>query len=421
MENKQFPGFVMESNQYVYHSYGTNQKIPVIVFAGKRKQCMKCRCRLVTLRYYTINKKQLNGRKCPLCGNNYFTYNIYVKHENCFLAVNNIDEIKKSDLKKGIKAKSNSFKQRSRYNISSFHVNSENFNRTPLPESKDHIYLKCELMNLSTRKTEIVLIGNYRMDDILPNRKIVSESSGMGYECLYAVANDLSKFTIRDVEYRIISYARYDIEHVNTYIDKNAKIKPESLVTDSFSESQTVSSEKTYSNQYIYVYYKFTNTCIRNKHSIQSLTMRVPDIISKRIVSINVYFCTICNKYFINYEIIQELLKKNIHPALHYKIINSVDAGLKPVSELMLYGYNVREGNLTEGERHQILSWIIENQFMSKHDIIANIQSKVDYNGKKSGNEKACKKWQDDILYVSCYTQDNHREVAGDFSKNIKH
>ena len=63
------------------------------------------------------------------------------------------------------------------------------------------------------------------MDDILPNRKIVSESSGMGYECLYAVANDLSKFTIRDVEYRIISYARYDIEHVNTYIDKNAKIK----------------------------------------------------------------------------------------------------------------------------------------------------------------------------------------------------
>ena len=60
-----------------------------------------------------------------------------------------------------------------------------------------------------------------------------------------------------------------------------------------------------------------------------------------------------------------------------------------------MYGYNVKEGELTEKQRQLLLKELIDKGLMTKDQIIRNIQSKVDFNGKKSGNENAKKRWID--------------------------
>lgn len=75
----------------------------------------------------------------------------------------------------------------------------------------------------------------------------------------------------------------------------------------------------------------------------------------------------------------------------------------------------MKEGELTEKQRQLLLKELIDKGLMTKDQIIRNIQSKVDFNGKKSGNENAKKRWIDDIKYVSQYTVGNVQEIHGRF------
>ena len=75
----------------------------------------------------------------------------------------------------------------------------------------------------------------------------------------------------------------------------------------------------------------------------------------------------------------------------------------------------MKEGELTEKQRQLLLKELIDKGLMTKDQIIRNIQSKVDFNGKKSGNENAKKRWIDDIKYVSQYTVVNVQEIHGRF------
>ena len=90
-------------------------------------------------------------------------------------------------------------------------------------------------------------------------------------------------------------------------------------------------------------------------------------------------------------------------------------SGLRNVSELMIYGYTVREGELTKEQRQRILSWIIDVGLLSKAEIIKDLQFKVSYNGKKPGNEKAKKKWEEDIQFVSHYVKGNTSRIEATF------
>lgn len=89
--------------------------------------------------------------------------------------------------------------------------------------------------------------------------------------------------------------------------------------------------------------------------------------------------------------------------------------GLNEVSQLILYGYNVREGNLSSDERHAILSWIIDSRLLSKAEIIKDLQFIVRYNVSKKGNEQAKTKWENDIQFVSRYVIDNIKTIQAQF------
>lgn len=162
----------------------------------------------------------------------------------------------------------------------------------------------------------------------------------------------------------------------------------------------------------------------KKKHDIQTVSMEVHNTrgFGKRIV--NVFHCRQCDKYWINYEAIEDLLNKRFYPDFKYRIVKESWEGLKPVSELMMYGYNVKEGELTEKQRQLLLKELIDKGLMTKDQIIRNIQSKVDFNGKKVAMKmqknvglmilsmyrntqlEMCKKYMEDLKYRYCIIAD---------------
>lgn len=169
--------------------------------------------------------------------------------------------------------------------------------------------------------------------------------------------------------------------------------------------------EKRDRNIVVDVYFKLNNYCIRKNHKIQTVTMPVSNIRGCDTKEVNVFYCEQCEKYWINYEAIEELIKKQFYPNFKYRIVNESWEGLKPASELMLYGYNVREGDLSKEQRQNLLKYLIDNNLMSKQKIIQNIETRVEFNGRKRGNENAKQRWKEDIKYVSEYTSDNEKTI----------
>ena len=165
----------------------------------------------------------------------------------------------------------------------------------------------------------------------------------------------------------------------------------------------------------VYVYFRLTNSCMRNGHEIENVTAKTTNVKNNQPISVNVFHCKQCKKYFINYEALQKYIAKGLYPALQYSFDRVDDGMLKDASELMLYGYNVREGNLTQFERRRILEWIIDSGLLTKAEIIRDLQFKVRYNGNKAGNERARQKWLDDIQFVSQYTRGNNKEINATF------
>ncbi len=178
---------------------------------------------------------------------------------------------------------------------------------------------------------------------------------------------------------------------------------------------QTSSNSRNDGATSVYVYYRLTNTCVRKNHSIESVTAKTVNVKNNQPVEVNVFYCAQCKKYFINFEALQAYFSRGIYPALQYTYENVEQGELREASDLMLYGYNVREGQLTQSERRRILEWIIDSGLLSKAEIIGNLQFKVRYNGRKAGNERAKAKWQDDIQFVSRYVVNNNRSINATF------
>ena len=275
---------------------------------------------------------------------------------------------------------------------------------------------------------------------------VVKEYTG-NYNCILVSSRDeISKIRViagkwiklvswRDVRGRILlSSGKYDFNYYY-YVDKRYDIAKRIVINpgpyrkrvnrignmyadrwkDNKNESVASLNNNHNYNTRVHVYYSLTNTCLKKGHAIENVTAKTTNVKNNQPIEVNVFYCQICRKYFINYEALQKYISRGIYPALHYSF-NRVDDGmLKDASELMLYGYNVREGNLSLYERRRILEWIIDSGLLTKAEIIRDLQFKVRYNGSKPGNERARQKWLDDIQFVSQYTIGNKRAINAQF------
>ncbi len=197
------------------------------------------------------------------------------------------------------------------------------------------------------------------------------------------------------------------------------KIKQENIKKESGKKNLTNTTDMEYmdynkiKNVIVYVYERLYNRCVKNhSEKIKSYTALVPTVSDERKkYPINIFYCSNCQRYFVDSEAIEKFVKRRIF--LRLKFNTEYTGGeLRAFSELTLFGYTVKEGAMSDGERQGLLKYIIESRLMKKHEIIKQLQWNIDYIGKGPNKESAVEKWRDDIRFVRGYIWDNDPNVV---------
>ena len=119
--------------------------------------------------------------------------------------------------------------------------------------------------------------------------------------------------------------------------------------------------------------------CLNRKHHLQRIKARVCIDTGKSIQEIEVEasYCEECNQYYISEVEYEKLCKKGrvcCRVITIEEYIKITETGVHTWAEKSLlrsYGYTVNaHDNLSENERHRILSFVIDNKIMEEHKII---------------------------------------------------
>lgn len=90
-----------------------------------------------------------------------------------------------------------------------------------------------------------------------------------------------------------------------------------------------------------------------------------------------------------------------------------------PESSLKLYGYTVKQGELSETDRHKLLAKLlaalIDNSLLSLGEIISYLMLFIKTNGSSYNNRFAKEKWQKDLDFVRQYNAD--RTIGGELKQ----
>ena len=256
----------------------------------------------------------------------------------------------------------------------------------------------------------------YRDVEIIEsNTTILHVNSGIAQELLNSIEAKQTHFEYQGKHYNVAGEIALKENDLAKRVGKVNLKKLFSEKHESITETVAERSFDYSKRECVYVYFRLTNTCVRCSHVIETVTTKTINAKTGEPIEVNVFHCLECDRYFINYEALQEYILKDIFPAFNYSIVKDASRNMNEASQLMLYGYNVREGALSGNERQSILSWIIDSGLMTKAEIIKDLQFKVRYNGRKVGNENARMKWQNDIQFISQYVKDNTREIHTEF------
>lgn len=160
--------------------------------------------------------------------------------------------------------------------------------------------------------------------------------------------------------------------------------------------------------------YKGETKCFREHHSIEPVTA---DVLARRgsKASININYCKDCHKYFISE-----------HEFFHYRDLYGIVCKLKvdrtssgfahiPMAEysiLRLYGYNVgKDDDYSDEERQNLLRILIENNYVSKPEIIKYLDMFITMNSGKDNMEDSISKWKSDLEFVRGFSIDTQSKV----------
>lgn len=253
-------------------------------------------------------------------------------------------------------------------------------------------------------------------NEIKQNETTILHINGeLAQTLLDSIKQQQTHFTYRGNRFDVVSAIAVKENTLFKYVGRTNLKKLYSPKNKLISQTSTKRQIEYSSRECVYVYFRLTNSCVKYKHEIETVTAKTINAKNGEPIEVNVFHCLDCDKYFINYEVLQEYISHGIFPAFTYSMVRSDNSNMKEASQLMLYGYNVRDGILSGYERQNVLAWIIDSKLMTKAEIIKDLQFKARYNGSKIGNEKAKAKWQDDILFVSQYVSDNTKTIQAEF------
>lgn len=163
--------------------------------------------------------------------------------------------------------------------------------------------------------------------------------------------------------------------------------------------------------------------CIHEAHKLNDI-IAVIDIIDnngkKKSEKVPAGYCPDCNMFFILESTFEDLKKKGIILCRVTDIknisknINMNGEKFAHESILMQYGYNVSQANgLSRENRKKILSAIIDNEIVSKSEIISYLDLFIKQRASMGNMQMAIAKWKEDREFVRNYGSKQYTEVEG--------
>lgn len=153
--------------------------------------------------------------------------------------------------------------------------------------------------------------------------------------------------------------------------------------------------------------------CIHNEHTLQDITASIMILNQSgniETLRVKAGYCRDCNVYFIFDDDFKRIQKRGtpICRVYDWKTIESREATgdmiLAPESLLRQYGYNV---NATEGlsskRRKLILQILVDNNIMTKSEIISYLDFFISQRKNNSAMRSAIEKWESDKTFIEDY------------------
>ena len=152
--------------------------------------------------------------------------------------------------------------------------------------------------------------------------------------------------------------------------------------------------------------------CMHDKHKIDNVVamINVDENGKKKSIKVAAGYCSKCKIYFIMESTYQELKRKGIilcritDEKTYYKGGFMNGSHLAQQSILMQYGYNVSQvEGLSTVRRQKILAVMIDNNILSKSEIISYLDFFINQRAGRSNMELAISKWEADREFVEQY------------------
>ena len=210
--------------------------------------------------------------------------------------------------------------------------------------------------------------------------------------------------------------------------DERVQTTPQSKEKNSgvfLEESDTVPNLSYLPNTKVFVYSEKCHCTKCEKkyktNTIQNRTALV-ETITHQTVQVTVQFCRCCGKYYMNLQTFRQYCKKyggillecTMEPELYQT--NSSWLNFHPDSILSRCGYSVKEG-ISQNYRQTVLAYILDSKKATKHEILEMISGFIRIRHNRMPG--ACRRWEEDLLFVSLYKIQNQQQVTGLSFKQI--
>lgn len=161
--------------------------------------------------------------------------------------------------------------------------------------------------------------------------------------------------------------------------------------------------------------------CMHKSHKIENIIglIKIQDEEGQiEQVKILAGYCRECNIFFVLKSVYQHLdrmgiiLCKVIDEKQYIKGHDIYGYNLNQQSVLMQYGYNVAQINgIPDEKRHDILAFIIDNNILSKSEVISYLDFFINQRKYMENMKCAVSKWENDRAFVVSYNNEEYREI----------
>lgn len=204
---------------------------------------------------------------------------------------------------------------------------------------------------------------------------------------------------------------------LKSHQNKSINISPQLVsIADSDTELPNLSIESQARELLIYHEKCFCRSC-RRKYQQDTIEDKLAYVFTKdgKEVKVNAQFCNGCKRFFMNY--VSFMAYQRLYGPLDVEIAfdanhtedDEQNSNFAENSILSAHGYSVKAGT-SKYLRQQTLRHILEEGIASKHEIIKLITQFIKIN--KHRFPDACRRWEEDMLFVNQYRIDEQDNVG---------